>query len=66
MGGMPSEMVEVLEDYKDVMPPELPKRLPPKKEVEHSIELEMGVKIPAMAPNRMVPLELPKRLPHKR
>ena len=39
---MPREVDEVLEDYKDVMPPELSKRLPPKEEVDHSIKLEVG------------------------
>ena len=42
MDGIPREVVEVLEDYKDVMPPKLPKRLPPKREVDHSIELEVS------------------------
>uniref|UniRef100_A0A803N4L8 Retrotransposon gag domain-containing protein n=1 Tax=Chenopodium quinoa TaxID=63459 RepID=A0A803N4L8_CHEQI len=31
-GEVPSEISGVLEEYKDVMPPELPKRLPPKRE----------------------------------
>ena len=44
---MPSEVVEVLEDYKDVMPPELPKRLSPKRTVDHATELEVGANIPA-------------------
>ena len=58
MEDMPREVVKVLEAYRDVMPPELPKKLPPKREVDHSIELEVGAKIPAMAPYRMAPPEL--------
>ena len=34
--------------------------------MDHSIELEVGAKIPAMAPYCMDPSELPKKLPHKR
>lgn len=41
-----------------VMPPELPKKLPPRREVDHEIELELGAKPPARAPYRMSPPEL--------
>ncbi|RVW62238.1 Transposon Ty3-G Gag-Pol polyprotein [Vitis vinifera] len=40
------------------MPPELPKRLPPRKRKIHKIELEPGAKPPAMGPYRMAPPEL--------
>ncbi|KAH9723181.1 Endonuclease [Citrus sinensis] len=40
------------------MPPELPKKLPPPREVDHAIELEQGVKPPALAPYCMAPPEL--------
>lgn len=36
----------VLADYKDVMPKELPKKLPPRREVDHRIELEPNAKPP--------------------
>ncbi|PKI43756.1 hypothetical protein CRG98_035862, partial [Punica granatum] len=42
----------------DVMPTELPKKLPPKREVDHRIELVLNAKPPAMAPYRMAPPEL--------
>ena len=48
----------MLEEFKDVMPAELPKRLPPRREVDHAIELEPGAKPPAFAPYRMAPPEL--------
>ena len=35
------------------MPPKLPKRLPPKKEVDHKIELVPNAQLPARAPYRM-------------
>ncbi|GJT45452.1 hypothetical protein Tco_0954167 [Tanacetum coccineum] len=41
-----------------MMPKELPKKLPPRREVDHTIELETGSKPPAKAPYRMPPPEL--------
>ena len=55
---MPKEIEGVLDEFKDVMLPELPKRLPPRREEDHRIELELGVKPPAMGPYRMAPPEL--------
>lgn len=55
---IPSCIQDVLEEFKDVMPPELLKRLPPQHEVDHQIELEPGAKPPAKAPYRMSPPEL--------
>ncbi|KAL5733419.1 hypothetical protein ACOSQ2_033111 [Xanthoceras sorbifolium] len=40
------------------MPTELPKKLPPRREVDHQIELEPGIKPPAKALYRMAPPEL--------
>ena len=48
----------VLDEFKDVMPPKLPKKLPPNWEVEHEIELKQDANPPALAPYRMAPLEL--------
>ncbi|XP_019252669.1 PREDICTED: uncharacterized protein LOC109231463 [Nicotiana attenuata] len=49
---------ELLEENKDVMPEELPMHLPPGREVDHKIELELGAKPPAFSPYRMAPPEL--------
>jgi len=54
----PKVIHRVLEEFKDVMPAKLPKRLPPRREVDHAIELEQGAKPLAFAPYRMAPLEL--------
>lgn len=54
---LPKEIRGVLEEYKDVMPPQLPKKLPPRREVDHN-ELVPGAKPPAKAPYRMSPPEL--------
>ncbi|KAL9256840.1 Retrovirus-related Pol polyprotein from transposon 17.6-like protein [Drosera capensis] len=40
------------------MPKELSKKLPPRKEVDHKIELEPDARPPARAPYRMAPTEL--------
>nr|CAN80593.1 hypothetical protein VITISV_040475 [Vitis vinifera] len=55
---MPKEIEGVLDEFKDVMSPELPKRLPPRREEDHKIELEPGAKPPIMGPYRMAPPEL--------
>lgn len=53
-------VVAVLEESKDIMPPELPKWLPPRRVVDHVIELEPGARPSSQAPCRMLPLELAK------
>ncbi|KAH9753791.1 Endonuclease [Citrus sinensis] len=55
---VPPRIQTILNEFKDVMPPELPKKLPPRREVDHAIELEQGPKPPALAPYRMAPPEL--------
>ncbi|XP_055814138.1 uncharacterized protein LOC129883521 [Solanum dulcamara] len=55
---LPLCIKRVLDDNKDVMPEELPQRLPPQREVDHQIELILGAKPPAMSPYRMAPPEL--------
>ncbi|PRQ23851.1 hypothetical protein RchiOBHm_Chr6g0265961 [Rosa chinensis] len=39
---IPKEIEGVLESYVDVMPPELPKELPPRRSVDHEIKLLPG------------------------
>ncbi|KAL0363844.1 UNVERIFIED_CONTAM: hypothetical protein Sangu_0482000 [Sesamum angustifolium] len=34
------EVVELLQEFKDVFLPELPKKLPPQRAIDHAIELE--------------------------
>ncbi|KAL2943047.1 Transposon Tf2-9 polyprotein [Bienertia sinuspersici] len=55
---VPQEISGVLKEFEDVMPAELPKKLPPRREVDHEIELEPGARPPAMSPYRMAPPEL--------
>eukprot|EP00253_Pinus_taeda_P030905 PITA_30905 len=53
-----AEIFDVLAEYADLMPDELPKKLPPTRVVDHSIELEPGKEPPAKAPYRLSGLEL--------
>ncbi|KAL9265740.1 Retrovirus-related Pol polyprotein from transposon 17.6-like protein, partial [Drosera capensis] len=58
MSDEPKVIKDVLEEFQDVMPPELPRKLPPRREVDHVIELEPGARPPAAVPYRMAPTEL--------
>lgn len=58
LGDVPGKTWHVLKEFEDVMPLELPKKLPPKREVDHAIELEHGTRPPAAVPYRMAPPEL--------
>ena len=49
---------EVLNEFADVFPKELPKGLPPKRDVEHPIEVLPGQEPPHRAPYRMAPDEM--------
>lgn len=49
---------KVLEEFKDVMSPELSKKLSYRHEVDHEIKLEQGAKPPTLVSYRMAPLEL--------
>lgn len=55
---LPWEIKTILKEYKDIMPDKLPKKLPPRREVDHKIELEPGAKLPAKAPYRIAPPKL--------
>ncbi|XP_070020703.1 uncharacterized protein [Nicotiana sylvestris] len=55
---VPPCIEKLLEENKDVMPEEFPKYLPPRREVDHKIELEPGAKPPAFALYRMALPEL--------
>ncbi|KAE8674455.1 cytochrome P450 78A7-like [Hibiscus syriacus] len=57
---VPAKVSHVLAEFKDVMPAELPKKLPPKREVDHKIELVKNAKPTTRAPYQMAPPELEK------
>eukprot|EP00253_Pinus_taeda_P002951 PITA_02951 len=47
---VPAKISDVMAEYVDLMPDELPKKLPPRRAVDHSIGLEPGKQPPARAP----------------
>ena len=55
---VPDLVIKILKEFRDVMPTELPKELPPRRLIDHKIELLPGTKAPAQAPYRMPPVEL--------
>ena len=55
---VPDSVVKILKEFKDVMPVELPKKLPPRQSIDHKIELLPGTKAPTQAPCKMLPAEL--------
>ena len=48
---MPKEIRCVLEEYQDIMHAKLPSKLPPRREVDHKIELESGIDLQPWVPN---------------
>ena len=57
---VPDSVVKILKEFKDVMLTKLPKELPPRRPIDHKIELLPGTKTPAQAPYRMPLVELLK------
>ena len=55
---VPNVVARLLEEFVDVMPPELPKTLPPRRDIDHKIELVLGSKPPSKALYRMSFMEL--------
>ncbi|PKI56556.1 hypothetical protein CRG98_023082 [Punica granatum] len=57
VGGIPPKVAQVLESFKKSYQRSCPK-LPPKREVDHGIELVPDVRSPAKAPYHMAPPKL--------
>ena len=55
---VPDQVAELLRDFVDVMPSELPKNLPPRRAIDHRIELLPGSSPPSRPLYRMSPLDL--------
>ena len=54
---LPSAVFDVLQEYEDVFPEEVPLGLPPKRGIEHQIDLVPGAPLPNRAPYRTNPEE---------
>ena len=62
---VPDAVVPLLRRFEDMMPPELPKKLPLRRQTNHQIKLVPGSRPPAQAPYRMTSpklIELRKQL----
>ncbi|XP_075082492.1 uncharacterized protein LOC142166855 [Nicotiana tabacum] len=55
---VPDCVEDLLKEFKDVMPPELPRELPPRREIDHRIELIPGSLPLVRPPYHMSPMEL--------
>jgi hypothetical protein len=55
---VPKEIASVLKQFEDVMLPQLQKKLPPRRAIDHRIELVLGTKPQFQAPYRMSLMEL--------
>ncbi|KAA0057352.1 Asp_protease_2 domain-containing protein [Cucumis melo var. makuwa] len=55
---VPKEIMHVLEKYRDVIPDSLPKSLPPRRMIDHEVELVPEAKPPTKNAYRMAPPEL--------
>ncbi|KAL9336701.1 hypothetical protein Peur_071189 [Populus x canadensis] len=54
---LPTQIKELLEEFKDVFPDELPKGLPPIRGIEHQIDLVPGASLPNRPAYRCNPEE---------
>jgi hypothetical protein len=54
---LPSVVSNVLQEYEDVFPDEVPPGLPPKRAIEHQINLVPGASLPNRAAYRTNPEE---------
>lgn len=61
---LPREISQVLDEFKDVMPTSLTKKLPPKREVDHKIELIPSASPPSTVPYQMAPPEIEELRKH--
>ena len=54
---IPMEMSTMLHEFQDVMPDEMPRQLPPMRDIQHAIDLVPGSSLPNIPHYRMSPTE---------
>ncbi|XP_022844158.1 uncharacterized protein LOC111367484 [Olea europaea var. sylvestris] len=57
-GPIPKPVKRLIREFEYITPDELPKKLPPRRTIDHGIELISGAKPPARAPYRMSQLKV--------
>jgi len=55
--GFPPEVHQILTDFSDIMPDELPDELPPLRDIQHAIDFVSGFNLPNLPQYRMNPTE---------
>lgn len=58
MSSIPASVRSLLQEFADVIPPELPKVLPPCINIDHTIDMIPGAVPPKQPPYQMAPAEL--------
>ena len=53
----PMELSDLLNEFQDIMPAEIPNQLPPMREIQHAIDLIPGSTLPNVPHYRMSPTE---------
>jgi hypothetical protein len=56
---IPIEEGKILEEYVDVIPNEIPNGIPPKRDIQHHIDLILGSSLPNQVAYRMSPTQHP-------
>ena len=56
-GSIPTELASMLEEFQDIMLDEMPKQLPPMRDMQHAIDLIPGSTLPNLPHYRMSPIE---------
>ena len=55
---VPLEVKNLLDDFVDMVPNELPSELPPLKDIQHAIDLVLGSQLPNLPHYRMIPKKI--------
>ena len=57
-GSIPTELASMLEEFQDIMLDEMPKQLPPMRDMQHAIDLIPGSTLPTLPHYCMSPTKI--------